>query len=122
MDDGKFRTHRLIIRDVCNLKDISTWEYLYKNNADIIANNQTVKYASANGYLEVVKYLHENGADITAFGNYAVRSASKNGHLEVVKYLHENGADTAAFGSYVMKLALKNNNIEVVEYLKAHTK
>ena len=52
--------------------------------------------ASVNGHLDVVKYLHSNGADITADNNYAIGLASENGHLEVVKYLHENGADIAA--------------------------
>jgi hypothetical protein len=36
-----------------------------------------------------IKYLHNNGANITA-DNCAIRWASMNGHLEVVKYLHEN--------------------------------
>ena len=48
--------------------------------------------ASSNGHLEIVKYLHENGADITAQNNYAIKYANLNGHLEIVKYLYKYGA------------------------------
>jgi hypothetical protein len=42
-------------------------------------------YAASNGYLEVVKWLHENrkeGCTAKAF-----EDATKNGHLEVVAFL-----------------------------------
>ena len=44
---------------------------------------------SENDHLDVIKYLHTNGADITT-DNFAIKWASYNAHLEVVKYLHEN--------------------------------
>ena len=40
-----------------------------------------------NGHLEVVKYLHENGADVTGNDNYAVMHAAENGYSDVVRYL-----------------------------------
>lgn len=55
-----------------------------------MGDNYAVGLAARNGHLEVVKYLHQNGADITADNNYAVRKAAANGHLEVVKYLQAN--------------------------------
>ncbi|RMZ91549.1 hypothetical protein DV736_g1206, partial [Chaetothyriales sp. CBS 134916] len=50
------------------------------------------------GYLEVVKYLYEHGADVdihtaTKNGWTPLNAAANNGHLEVVKYLYEHGAD-----------------------------
>lgn len=66
VDDRKFRTHRLFIEKVLPLCEKSTWEYLVKNGADITAgNNYAVRNATRNGNLEVVKYLHEHGTDIT---------------------------------------------------------
>ena len=43
--------------------------------------------AAINGNLKVVKYLHQNGADIRARYDYALRWSAKNGHLEVTSYI-----------------------------------
>lgn len=53
-------------------------------------DNHAVRWAAWKGHLEVVKYLHENGADITECNNEAVRWAAENGHLDVVEYLKAN--------------------------------
>jgi len=45
-------------------------------------------YASRNGHLEVVKWLHFNRSERCTI--YAMDWASENGHLGVVKWLHEN--------------------------------
>ena len=38
-----------------------------RNNADVHTNNDwALRLAALNGHLDVVKYLHENGADINA--------------------------------------------------------
>ena len=75
------------------LGDIKAIQSCEKAGADVTAeDNFAVKYASRNGYLEVVKYLVSKGADVTAGDNYAMRWASRNGHLEVVKYLVSKGA------------------------------
>ena len=49
-----------------------------------------MNWASGDGYLEVVKYVHETGKDCT---NTAMAGVSANGHLEIVKYLHRIGKD-----------------------------
>ena len=51
-----------------------------------------LRNASIRGDLELVKYLHINGANINADNDYALRWAAYYGHLEVVKYLLQNGA------------------------------
>ena len=53
-------------------------------------NNQFIK-SLRRGYLEVVKLLIENGANVQAQYNEAIIWASKCGYLEVVKLLIENG-------------------------------
>ena len=64
--------------------------------------------------IEVVKYLHENGADITANDNYVVICAAENGYLDMVKYLHENGADVTTGNNYAVRWAARNGYLEVV--------
>ena len=62
----------------------------YKNNlVPIIA-------AAQNGYLEIVKLLIENGANVdsqTELGYTALELAASNGHLEVVDLLIQKGAN-----------------------------
>src|SRR4030042_1351671 len=78
----------------CNVGNLKMVKYLHQNGANITANNNyVILRASGNGHLKMVKYLHQNGGDITDINNYAIQVASSNGHLEVVKYLHQNGAD-----------------------------
>ena len=121
VDDGKFRSHKLIIEKVVNLGSVDTWRYMHKHGADITAqNNYVVRWAAENGHLDVVRYLHENGADIAARDNYAVRWAAYYGHLDVVKYLHENGADITDGDNGAVRWAKLNGSQEVVDYLLAN--
>ncbi len=61
-----------------------------KNGADVHTNNgQALRWVSANGYLELVKYLVSQGADIHVFNDYPLRWARENNHTEVVKYLED---------------------------------
>ena len=93
-------------------------KYLHENGADITAeNNYAIRWTSRNGYLDVVKYLHANGADITTGNNYAIKWASNNGHLEVVKYLYINGADITVENNHAIRWASENGHLEVVKYL-----
>ncbi|KAJ3189080.1 hypothetical protein HDU82_004001, partial [Entophlyctis luteolus] len=55
--------------------------------------------ASSNGHLEVVKWLVDHGATVSAEEEHKatpLHIASQNGHLEVVKWLEEHGANVKA--------------------------
>ena len=52
----------------------------YKKQDNMSVQNN-FEIACSNGDLQVVKYLVENKADITADDNEAVKCASENGHL-----------------------------------------
>ena len=82
-----------------------------------VNNNNSVVIASSNGYIEIVKYLVENGADIHIFNNFALIQSSRYGYIEIVKYLVENGADIYAANNFALRLASKEGHIEVVKYL-----
>ena len=45
----------------------------------------------------MLKYLHENGADIAADDSIAMKWAVANNHFEIVKYLYENGIRLRSF-------------------------
>ena len=45
-------------------------------------------WAASNGYLDVVKWLHENRTE--GCTTHAMDLAADNGQLDVIKWLHEN--------------------------------
>jgi ankyrin repeat protein len=70
--------------DVCNI--------IAKYIIDQKTINLYLQYASMNGNLNVIKYLCQNGAEITADDNEAVFQAYIYNHQNVIKYLCQNGA------------------------------
>lgn len=117
VDYERYETHKLIVKKIMSLSEVSTWNYLIENGVDITScNNFVVRWAAENGHLEVVQYLHEQGADITAQNNLSLRLASKNGHLGVVKYLYEHEVDITAEDNLAVRLASENRQLEVVKY------
>ncbi len=85
--------------------------------------NTPLHHASQHGHLEVVRYLHENGADIHAkdiHKNTALHYGAIYGHLEIVRYMLENNSDIEAKDIYkttALQYAALQGHIEVVKYL-----
>jgi ankyrin repeat protein len=80
--------------------------------------------AAANGHVDVVKLLIENGADVNLKGEAwygPLHAAAARGHIEVVKILLENGADVNIFHqNKPLHNAAMNGHIEVAQILLAH--
>jgi ankyrin repeat protein len=68
-------------------------------------------------YIEVVKYLIEQGADISAKNNCSLRLSAYLGHLEVVKCLIEHGADIHAENDHALRSSATNGYLDMVTYL-----
>ena len=82
-----------------------------------------LKGAACGGYIDTVKYLVEQGADIHAQdGNMALMYIVRQGEMDVVKLLVEHGADihardnTIYFKTLLMNAA-KNGHTGIVKYL-----
>jgi len=70
----------------CNLKQVV--ELVEKHGVDIHGRNDLAfRYACEFGYLEIVKYLVQKGANIRACYENAFYKAQLNRHTEAVKYL-----------------------------------
>ncbi|PVZ98947.1 hypothetical protein BB558_005042 [Smittium angustum] len=80
-------------------------------------NKYTLQEASSNGYLDIVKSLVENGANIHENNEIALKEASENGHLDIVKYLVEKGADIHVDQNWTLGMASKSGYFDVVKYL-----
>jgi len=110
-------------------KDILFWacanskynivEYLIKYQGFKADENdsENIVMASNNGNAKLVKFLHENGADIHTDEEASLRLASSNGNIEVVKYLVENGANIHAKNDLAFKNACSHGHAAIVKYL-----
>ena len=93
--------------------------------AEASDNATSLLTAASNGHLEIVKYLHENGAKLeirtTDGGGYSpVIVAAQNGHLEVLKFLLEKGApknETTDKNTTALFLASKYGHYDIVWFL-----
>ena len=95
-------------------------KYLVENGADITTqSNAPVIFASGKGHLSVVKYLVEHGADVTTNDNEAVRWASEFGHSAIAAYLVEHGSDITARDNEALIMAKRYKHKNVVEYIRS---
>lgn len=80
--------------------------------------------ASTKGYLDIVKILLENRADVSlmnSHGETALVQAVSNGHIEIVKILLDKGSDPNTSSEMrrcsVLITAVKTGNKQIVELL-----
>ena len=80
--------------------------FLVEEGADItVENNHLLKWASANGFVEIVQFLIDSGIDVTIEDNYAIRYAAFYGEFETAKLLIDAGADVTANSNEAIKFA-----------------
>ncbi|EFA84826.1 hypothetical protein PPL_01819 [Heterostelium album PN500] len=114
----EFRLHSVDIAADLGYLHIVT--YLYEQfkmvHPDAISISNAIEYASSNGHLEVIKWIHNN----TTLGcsHQAMDMAAKNNHLHVLQWLFENRAEGCSKKALIN--ALSNNNIEVSKWLHAN--
>lgn len=75
--------------DLKSHNDVSDWRWHFYYNV----NEFPITMASIFGHFNVVRYLHENGADMHVRHENTIRTAALHGHLDIVRYLYENGAN-----------------------------
>ena len=77
--------------------------------------DNALTYASENGYVDEVKYLLNNGADVHAENDYALRWASFWGHTDVVKILIDYGVDVHS--NWALTISSINKHTDIVNLL-----
>ena len=82
---------------ICRACEAATWTssaISTKTAAKTARDNEPLCRAAAAGHLEVLRYIHQNGGDISARENEPLRRAAAAKHASVVRYLHDAGAAT----------------------------
>ena len=97
------------VRVAAEFGHFSIVNYLVKNGAIIRGDPELIPSAAdinsgfENGYLRVIKYLHERGADIHAQdhdGQTGLWKAALGGNFPIVQYLVDNGVDVNVRDKY----------------------
>lgn len=79
----------------------------------IKCSENIMDYAAANGYLHIVRWLHEKRDVVCSV--WAMNWAAENGHLHVVKWLHENRREGCTV--YALIWAAANGHLHVMKFL-----
>lgn len=105
------------------LKLVSNFEKIDINSKDR-SGLTALMYASSNGYLKIVEFLINNGADIeitdNQYGETALFFAVRHNHVNVVKYLLSHGANSNATDKKcqtVHRIAENKNMTDILKLL-----
>lgn len=79
--------------------------------------DDTLVEACRLGYLEAVRFMVGDGADVHVKCDQPLINAAQNGHVEVVEFLLNNGADINAQGSVALIDAASSGQVGVVKLL-----
>jgi len=90
-----------------------------------LSNTTALHTAAAQGHLEVVNFLLENGSSLVTIaksnGKTVLHSAARNGHVEIVKALLNKEPEIAVRmdkkGQTALHMAVKGQNLELVDDL-----
>ena len=96
--------------------------FLFENGADVTArDNEPIIQAARYGRLDVIRFLAEKGADVTAQDNEAIICAALLGRLDVVQWLAQNGADVTARNNEAIKRARNCKWNNIVNWIQTYT-
>jgi hypothetical protein len=106
-------------------KEIENIGLLIRINNVAGHDNYLFRWACAEGYLGVVKYLinlpEKFGVDPSIMNNEAICSACGYGHLDVMKYLmclpEKFGVDPSAWNNKAICSACRHGHLDVVKFL-----
>ncbi|CAH0481271.1 unnamed protein product [Peronospora belbahrii] len=107
--------HRIRVDSAASFGNIQFVQWLHHQGYRF--TNRAMDDAAAGGYLDILRWMHENVERLRCTVA-AMDRAAANGHLDVVEFLHQNrkeGCTTAA-----MDNAARNGHFCVVKYLFAN--
>ena len=87
-----------------------SYSYLFEEEA--------LRWSAMNGYLSIVKFLVNKGANIHAEDDYALKWSVYNGYLPIVKFLVSKGANIHANNDLALRWSVREGHLPVVEFLK----
>ncbi len=85
----------------CNQGNWYACQLLLTRAADVTVNaNEPIRAAVKNGYLGIVKLLHEYGADLEVWGNEPIKLANEQGNMLIKNLLLSEGVEDKYFDEW----------------------
>lgn len=81
-----WRSNQIFLGQKMPLSDPATFQYLEKRKAPIL-KKKVVIWVAKMGYLDVMKYLVEKGADVRCRNDEPLKVAAGSGHIPMIEYL-----------------------------------
>lgn len=101
----------------CKFGHIDIVQYLHSQGAKISEDdNEALVEACINGHKIVVEYLLSNGANMYAQDNYPIIAATMNGHLDIISLFVSKNRDIL---DIIYTEAIDYGQLEIVKYLKS---
>jgi hypothetical protein len=92
-------------------------KYLHEKGADLVGN-PNILYASVYSGVRMLEYVHAAGVDLTAGDDEAlIRACAVQDGPEVVRYLHQAGANLTARNNAPLMCAAGLGPVSTIEYL-----
>ena len=82
-----------------------------------VQDDQALREACSSGYINIVKYLIQNGSNLQNEKNNPLTYACRDGCLEIVKYLVDKGVNIHFNNDIALKYAFHNDHSKIVKYL-----
>lgn len=116
----KFKTHKLIVEKIFDLKNIVTWKYLLKKGLDL-NKEEIINYLSYNGYLNILKFFNDNNLiDLSLYFENILEFSIISNHIDILKYLVKNGCQLNIKNDFAIKNACKLGFLNIVKFLYEH--
>lgn len=90
--------------------------YIKRHNIDVHSDSFYInKISESNCDIEIIQFLHQQGANLNADDGMPLLNAVKNKNFEVIKYLIENGATVQP--KHIDYAIVFNSSKLIIEYL-----
>ncbi len=107
-----------ILRVCCESGYLDIVKYALDCGADVDSNDsEPIRKSCIYGHTEIVKLLVGRGANLKINNNEPICKACLNGHIDIVKYLISMGVDINANNSEPLKLSIRHSHLDIFNLL-----
>ena len=107
-----------LLLNLSNSGALETLEYFKDHTSNLVVTEKnSLLYEAASHGLGAIKFWHQQGGLID---DYTIERTITLGHLDAMKYLHENGGDITFKHNHIIWIGSNNNNIDILEYAIKH--